>query len=224
MKKFLSIVILVFLLTSLVSCYNEVPPVINPIETDADETDTPQTDIPETNPPETIPPENEPLVVYEYTPSLENIESVQKIGVRVGDVIVEAACAGGAGQLFDIWEGQVIVGVACDGGNLEPKITPIVKYSPGMEIAIYNNMDYGEITSDVYFKLDPSVLNESMAGYDSNTECENIPNEPGLYCYRITHVYSPEIDMSNLTPENIDPEMLEHMVGYMYFYVFIVVE
>ena len=219
MKKFLSLVILIFLLTSLVSCNNEIPPEVDPIETDVPETNVPQTDTPNPDPPSTNLPETAYTVVYEYTPTLSSAEDVKRIGIRVGDVIVETDCAGGAGQIFKLYEGVITEGIACDGGTLNPARTPIVKYSQGMDLSIFSNMGYGEITDVSYFFFDPVPIDRIYPNLDENAKYETLPSEPGLYCCRIRHAYSPEIDRSN-----IDPEIIDRLIGYMYFYVFIVVE
>lgn len=222
MKKFLSIVILAFLLTSLVSCNNEVPPVIDPIETEITETDAPQTDTPNPDPPTTNTLETAPPIVYEYTPTLSSDEDVKQIGIRLGDVIVETACAGGAGHIFKLYEGVITEGIACDGGMLNPQRTPIVKCSQGMEPSIFCNMGYGEITDVDYFAIDPAPIDRINPSLDGNAKYEKLPSESGLYCCSIRHAYYPEFDRSDIS--NIDPELLDRMIGYMYFYVFIVVE
>lgn len=204
MKKLLSIIILIFILTSLVSCNNELPPDVQPPKSDTTVTEPPMTDAPETEPPvtdapETDPPETEQPMVYEYTPSLASKDEIKEIGVIMGDVIVDLLCHADNGMIYsELGPGYEIL---FDGYLFKYDIEriPIVKYSPDMEI--YNNMGYGQLHDTEYFHFDPG--NPFYPIHRPNDHGISFNGEPGVYSVVIGWSYRASEDTSNPTWEEL---------------------
>lgn len=209
MKKLLSIIMLIFVLTSLVSCNNELPPDVQPPKsdttvteppvTDATETELSETEPPVTDAPETDPPETEQPMVYEYTPSLASKDEIKEIGVRMGDVIVDLLCFAPNGMIYsELGPGCEIL---FDSYLFESDIerVPVVKYSPDMEI--YNNMGYGQLHDIVYLHFDPG--NPLGPLYRPVDHGISFNGEPGVYSVVIGWSYRASEDTSNPTWEEL---------------------